>query len=225
MEPLRVLLVDDHALFREGLAMLLAGRSDIQVVGQAEDGQQGIEMTRALSPDVILMDIEMPHCNGLQATEAIKRERPDVHIIMLTVSDTEEHLFSAIKRGAEGYLLKNMDPPQLFAMLEGIRRGESPISGVLAAKLLREFRNPETTATPESGLQEELTPRETEVLELLVTGANNREIAEKLDITENTVKIHLRNILEKLHLRNRIQAAVYAVRTGLVEPHVGEGGG
>ena len=198
--------------------MLLAGRSDIQVVGQAEDGYQGIELARTLSPDVILMDIEMPRCNGLQATETIKRERPDTHIIMLTVSDTEEHLFGAIKRGAEGYLLKNMDPPQLFAMLEGSRRGESAISGVLAAKLLREFRNPEVTAAPESGLHDELTPRETEVLELLVTGANNREIAEKLGITENTVKIHLRNILEKLHLRNRIQAAVYAVRTGLVDP-------
>ena len=221
MEPLRVLLVDDHALFREGLAMLLAGRSDIQVVGQAVDGHQGIEMARAMSPDVILMDIEMPGCNGLQATETIKRERPETHIIILTVSDTDEHLFSAIKRGAAGYLLKNMDPPQLFSMLEGIRRGESPISGVLAAKLLREFRNPEASAANHAGPREELTPRETEVLELLVTGDNNREIAEKLDITENTVKIHLRNILEKLHLRNRIQAAVYAVRRGLVDPEIG----
>jgi DNA-binding NarL/FixJ family response regulator len=152
----------------------------------------------------------------------IKSEVPQVKVVMLSAFDDDEELFAAIKNGADGYLLKNLEPEQLFGMLEGIRRGEAPISGSLAAKILNEFRQPRKPGSS-SEAQEELTPREIEVLELIVEGSTNREIAEALSIAEDTVKIHLRNILQKLHLQNRIQAAVYAVRQGLVhgpaEPH------
>jgi two-component system nitrate/nitrite response regulator NarL len=219
MEPLRILLVDDHVLFRKGVAALLAARQemDVVVVGEAGDGLEAIAQARETVPDVILMDIHMPECDGLEPVRVIKREMPHVHIIMLTVSDDDRDLFAAIKNGAEGYLLKNLEPYQLFEMLEGVRRGEAPISGTVAAKILQEFRQPTQNAAQDPEAREELTPREIEVLKRVVEGATNKEIAEALVITENTVKIHLRNILEKLHLQNRIQAAVYAVREGLVD--------
>jgi DNA-binding NarL/FixJ family response regulator len=217
MESLRILLVDDHVLFRKGVAALLASRQDIEVVGEAGDGFEAIAQARETVPDVILMDIHMPQCDGLEAVRIIKREMPHVCIIMLTVSDDDRDLFAAIKNGAEGYLLKNLEPYQLFEMLEGVRRGEAPISGTLAAKILQEFRQPAQNAAQDPEAREELTPREIEVLKQVVEGATNKEIAEALVITENTVKIHLRNILERLHLQNRLQAAVYAVREGLVD--------
>jgi two-component system nitrate/nitrite response regulator NarL len=217
MEPLRILLVDDHVLFRKGVAALLVARQDMQVVGEAGDGFEAIAQAQETVPDVILMDIHMPECGGLEAVMVIKREMPHVHIIMLTVSDDDRDLFAAIKNGAEGYLLKNLEPYQLFEMLEGVRQGEAPISGAVAAKILQEFRQPTQNVAQEPEVSDELTPREVKVLEQVVEGATNKEIAEALTITENTVKIHLRNILEKLHLQNRIQAAVYAVRQGLVD--------
>jgi DNA-binding NarL/FixJ family response regulator len=216
MDPLRILLADDHILFRKGLASLLASRPGVQVVGEAGDGLEAIARARETSPDLILMDIGMPGCNGLEATERIKCEMPRVQIIMLTVSDDDHDLFAAIKLGAQGYLLKNMEPRELFEMLDGARRGEAAISGVLAAKILQEFRQPGQDASQQAEARDELTPREIEVLEQIVQGVSNKEIAAALSISENTVKIHLRNILEKLHLQNRIQAAVYAVREGLV---------
>ena len=219
MEPLRILLVDDHVLFRKGVAALLAARQemDVVVVGEAGDGLEAIAQARETVPDVILMDIHMPECDGLEPVRVIKREMPHVHIIMLTVSDDDRDLFAAIKNGAEGYLLKNLEPYQLFEMLEGVRQGEAPISGTVAAKILQEFRQPTQNAAQDPEARQELTPREIEVLKRVVEGATNKEIAEALVITDNTVKIHLRNILEKLHLQNRIQAAVYAVREGLVD--------
>jgi DNA-binding NarL/FixJ family response regulator len=217
MEPLRILLVDDHVLFRRGVAALLAPRQDMEVVGEAGDGLKAIAQARETVPDVILMDIHMPECGGLEAIRIIKRERPHVHIIMLTVSDDDRDLFTAIKNGAEGYLLKNLEPHELFDMLEGVRRGEAPLSGTLAAKILQEFRQPDQRVARKPEVRDELTPREIEILEWVVEGATNKEIAQALVITENTVKIHLRNILQKLHLHNRIQAAVYAVREGLVD--------
>jgi DNA-binding NarL/FixJ family response regulator len=216
MEPLRILLVDDHILFRKGVASLLASREDVEVVGEAGDGVEALVRARETMPDVILMDIGMPKCDGLEATRLIKREMPHMKIIMLTVSDDDRDLFAAIKNGAEGYLLKNLEPHQFFDMLEGVRRGEVPMSGVMAAKILQEFRQPDQSLVQSSETRDELTPREIEVLEQVVQGASNKEIAAVLSISENTVKIHLRNILEKLHLSNRIQAAVYAVREGLV---------
>lgn len=217
MDPLRILLVDDHILFRKGVAALLASRPDLQVVGEAGDGLEAIARARELMPEAILMDISMPRCSGLEAVRTIKREMPHVRIIMLTVSDDDNDLFTAIKNGAEGYLLKNLEPHQLFEMMEGVRRGEVPISGVVAARILQEFRAPEGKAPGRRGAREELTAREMDVLAEVVKGASNKEIAAHLNITENTVKIHLCNILQKLHLQNRIQAAVYAVREGLVD--------
>lgn len=213
---LRILLVDDHVLFRKGVAALLASRQNIQVVGEASNGLEAIETARELLPDVILMDINMPRCDGLEATRRIKREMPHVKIVMLTVSDDDQHLFDAIKSGAQGYLLKDLEPRQLHELLENISRGEAPLSGVIAAKILKEFSRPVPETEQGGEMIEELTSREAEILQLVAEGKTNREIAAFLVISENTVKIHLRNILEKLHLQNRIQAAVYAVRQGLV---------
>jgi DNA-binding NarL/FixJ family response regulator len=216
MEPLRVLLVDDHVLFRKGIASLLAARQDMTVVGEAGDGIEAVTMARKTLPDIVLMDVNMPNRDGLETVTILKREMPHVQIVMLTVSDDDEDLFTAIKNGARGYLLKNLEPQQLYKMLEGVRRGEAPISGAMASRILREFQQPEQAADSSKAAVDELTPREVEVLEQVVTGATNKEIAETLHITENTVKIHLRNILEKLQVQNRIQAAVHAVREGLV---------
>ena len=215
VDPLRILLVDDHVRFRKGVAALLSAQRGVEVVGEAGDGLEAMDVAREVVPDVILMDINMPRCSGLESVEAIKREMPHVKIIMLTISDDDRDLFQAIKNGAEGYLLKNLEPEQLSEILDGVRRGEAAISGVMAARILQEFREPRTEA-PDIQVRETLTAREIEVLERVVEGDTNREIAAALYITENTVKIHLRNILEKLHLQNRIQAAVYAVREGLV---------
>jgi DNA-binding NarL/FixJ family response regulator len=214
---LRILLVDDHVLFRKGVAALLASRRGLQVVGEAGDGLEAITVARDTLPDVILMDISMPKCNGLEATRRIKREMPHARIVMLTVSDEDQDLFEAIKSGAQGYLLKNLEPYQLFDMLESVSRGEAPLSGAIAAKILEEFTRPDPGAAQETEAGDALTSREIDILQLVSEGKTNKEIASALVISENTVKIHLRNILEKLHLQNRIQAAVYAVRQGLVD--------
>ncbi len=213
---LRILLADDHVLFRKGLTALLSARPDIQIVGEARDGLEAIEAAREFLPDVILMDVNMPRCDGLEATRRIKREMPHVKIVILTVSDDDQHLFEAIKSGAQGYLLKDLEPYQLYDLLESISRGEAPLSGAIAAKILKEFSHPNGGASQEPALTEELTPREMNILQLVVEGKSNKDIASELVISENTVKIHIRNILEKLHLQNRIQAAVYAVTQGLV---------
>ena len=216
-EPLRVLLVDDHILFRTGVKAVLAARSDMEVVGEAGDGLEAVALARETMPDVVLMDITMPGCDGLEATRRIKREMPYVKVFMLTVSDDDENLFEAIKSGAQGYLTKDLKAQELFDVLEGVARGEAAFSGVIAAKILREFEKTSRGTDEELEATEPLTEREIEVLELVVEGRSNQEIAQSLVISESTVKNHLRNILGKLHLRNRIQAAVYAVRQGLVE--------
>lgn len=217
MEPMRILLVDDHALFREGIASLLMTYPQIEIVGQAENGVEAVQQARELLPDVILMDINMPQRSGLEATKIIKREMPAIDIVMLTVSDDDEDLFEAIKSGAKGYLLKDLESDQLFEMLRGIQSGEAPISGAMAAKILQEFKQPSPGGVSDPNTVDELTPREVEVLEEVVEGSTNKEIAQALHITENTVKIHLRNILEKLQVHNRVQAAVRAVREGLIK--------
>ena len=220
MEKLRILLVDDHILFRKGIAALLASQPGMEIVGEASDGYEAVQQARDHSPDIILMDIDMPHCDGLEAVKLIRQESSAVKIIMLTVSDSDDDLFAAIKYGAQGYLLKNLEPPQLFSMLEGIARGEAPMSGVMAAKILREFQKPtETTSQASTSQPDTLTNREIEVLELVVEGASNKDIAQRLHITRNTVKMHLRSILEKLHVQNRVQAAVMAVREGILDDH------
>jgi len=208
-------LVDDHALFRQGVRSALEGESDIEVVGEARNGTEAIAKSREIMPDVILMDIYMPETDGLEATRKIMSEIPYVKIIMLTVAEEDAKLFEAIKAGATGYLLKSIDPKDLLEMVRGVSRGEAPISRMMATKILGEFsrQGRDDVACPASGGK--LSPREMEVLKHLTEGASNREIAITLGISENTVKNHLRNILEKLHLQNRVQAAAYALRQGL----------
>jgi len=217
MHPLRILLVDDHALFRKGLAALLRARPGILVLGEAGDGREAVIQARKTCPDVILMDIEMPGCDGLEATRLIKEELPGTRIVMLTVSDDDRDLFEAIKAGAEGYVLKGAEPEELFDVLEALRRGEVRLSGAVASRILMELVKPTPERVDEEPDLSSLTPREVDVLQELVRGSTNREIGETLGIAENTVKIHLRNILQKLHLKNRTQAVVYAVQKGLVD--------
>jgi DNA-binding NarL/FixJ family response regulator len=212
----RVLLVDDHALFREGLAGLLSSQPDIEVVGEAEDGVEALVKAQELRPDLILMDVTMPGCDGLEATQLIKEALPDVKIVMLTVHDEDDKLFEAIRSGAVGYLLKSTASESLMPMLRGVMRGEAAISGATAARILEEFRR-----TPPRVRGEDtpvLTAREKEVLRLVAVGATDKEIAAELSISLNTTKTHMRNILAKLHATSRHQAALYAVQEGLIRP-------
>ncbi|OGB94774.1 MAG: DNA-binding response regulator [candidate division NC10 bacterium RIFCSPLOWO2_02_FULL_66_22] len=216
MEPIKVLLVDDHALFRKGVASALALQRDIEVVGEASNGQEALTKARELMPDVILMDISMPGMDGLEATRRIKAEVPHVRIIILTVAEEDKSLFEAIKSGAHGYLLKTIEPRPLFETLRGVFRGEAPISRVTASKILGEFARQGQRATPEEASPVgRLSPRELEILELLTKGATNKEIAATLGISNHTVKNHLQNIMEKLHIQNRVQAVAYALQAGL----------
>lgn len=214
---MRVVLADDHTLFRAGIASLLRAWG-MEVVGQASDGVEALELARTLLPDLLLMDIGMPGCDGLEATRLIKEELPDLKVVVVTVSDADADLFEAIKAGADGYLLKDMSEEDLSRTLAGIAADETPLSGRLASRVLEEFARLAHDA-PGKGAQGELTKREVEVLELVATGATNREIGAALYISENTVDFHVKNILHKLHLRNRAQAAAYAVRSGLSEDH------
>ncbi|HBY97675.1 MAG: response regulator transcription factor [Ardenticatenaceae bacterium] len=214
MDALRVLLVDDHVLFRKGLMALLSSQSDFNVVGEAENGLEALAQARTLMPDLILMDVAMPVCDGLEATRRIVTELPYVKIVVLTVAEDDRSLFEAIKSGAHGYLLKKLEPGQLFEMLRGVSCGEAPISRFMAGKLIREFSRLGENAHAKAGIQR-LTDREREVLQFVAHGSTNKEIADKLVIAENTVKNHLKNILAKLHLENRVQAAAYAIQQGL----------
>jgi len=219
MDKIRVLLVDDHVLFRKGLVSLMALRPELEVVGEADDGNEALAKTRELKPDLVLMDINMPGCNGLEATRLIKAEMPDTRIVMLTVSEHEEDLYEAIKSGAQGYLLKNLRPESLFEMMQDAIRGEAPISPGIAAKILEELGRRRDRERDREEPQDEsslLTQREREILCLVVDGASNKEIAQRLHITEGTVKNHLHHILEKLHLENRVQITAFALRKGLV---------
>jgi two-component system, NarL family, nitrate/nitrite response regulator NarL len=215
-DKLRVILADDHTLFRKSLASLLADRADMEVVGDAENGLEAIRLTRELSPDLVLMDVHMPDGDGIEAVRAIKQEMPGVKIVMLSAFDDDDDLFAAIKSGANGYLLKNLPPSQLFVFLDGVRRGEAAICGALADRILQEFRH--VHAKSESCQTcDALTPKEIETLELLVQGKTNKQIAAALFVSENTVKRHLWEIMEKLHFQNRTQLAIYAVHRGLGE--------
>jgi DNA-binding NarL/FixJ family response regulator len=206
MEKTRVLLADDHQLFREGLANILNAQPDFEVVGEASDGLEVLVKARKLTPDLILMDVGMPGCDGVEATQRIKQELADVVIVMLTVRDEDEKLFEAIKSGAQGYLLKSIRSRELLSMLRGAVRGEPAITPALGGRMLPEEDVPS------------LTRREQEVLSLVAQRASDQEIAQALTISIHTVKSHMRNILSKLHLSQRHEAALYALREGLIRP-------
>jgi DNA-binding NarL/FixJ family response regulator len=210
------LLADDNALFREGMASLLSRCGDVQVVGQAKDAAEAVRKATLLRPDVVLMDLSMPLGGGVEATRKILLERPEQAICMLTVSEQESDLFAAIRAGARGYLVKTVDLDDLCVSLTVLSEGGSTVTPHLAARLLDEFAKLAQNVREGPSEVEKLTSREREVLELVARGASNKEIASELVIAENTVKVHLRNILDKLHLRNRQQAAAFAVQEGLV---------
>ncbi len=212
---MRILIADDHALLRDSLRSLLTARG-FEVIGEAKDGREAVECARRLQPDIVLMDLAMPELDGLAATRLICAEMPQVKVVVLTASDEDANLFEAIKSGAQGYLLKNLQSQEFFALLEGVGRGEPGLTPLLARKLLQEFARPAQPAS-ESQDPDALTDREREVLELLVRGVtSNRKLAKHLGVSENTVKFHVRNILDKLHLHNRAQVVGFALRHGIV---------
>jgi two-component system, NarL family, nitrate/nitrite response regulator NarL len=215
--PIRILLVDDQPLFRGAIAALIASQDGMEVIGEASDGIGALECARSLSPDLIVMDVEMPVMNGVEATRIIREQLPAIKVVMLTVSEEDDHLFDAIRFGANGYLLKDLRPEELFDMLRRVMHNETPLSPGIAERLLVDLRRgrgarPGPVATAESPV---ITRRELEVLQLVADGMSNKEIGRALSITEGTVKNHVHNALEKLQLENRIQAAAYVVRQGL----------
>jgi len=213
---MNILIADDHALFRDSLRSLLEAHG-LTVIGEAKNGREAVELARSLKPDIVLMDLSMPELDGLSATRLISADQPAVKVVVLTASDEDAKLFEAIKSGAQGYLLKNLESDEFFALLEGIGRSEPGLTPVLARKLLLEFAKPAQTAA-QSHDPDALTDREREVLELLVEGiTSNRKLARQLGVSENTVKFHVRNILDKLHLHNRAQVVSYAIRNKIVE--------
>ena len=211
---LRVLLADDHPLFREGVAALLQAHG-YEVAGVASDGHEAIAQARLLKPSLILMDINMPQLDGLAATRELSKELPDIPVIMLTAADDDARVFEAVKAGAKGYLIKNTSTSTLFTLLDGIAAGEAPIPQGLAGKILAEFEQSHSAAQTPEVATESLSHREIDVLRLVSEGLTNREIGVRLGVSENTIKFHLKNILQKLHLRNRAQAAAYATQKGI----------
>jgi len=219
MNPIKVLLVDDHKLFREGIKSLLDLRDDIQVIGEANNGKEAILKARHYKPDMILMDIRMPVMDGVDAIKMIKSEMSCIQIVVLTVSDEDSDLFGAIKAGAQGYILKNTSSDDLVRQLKAVMEGESALSGAMATKILAEFNNFLLISENQGKVEQEeaLTDREIGVLQLIGKGYTNKEIATDLYITESTVKKHVRNILDKLHLRNRVEVALYAKNIDIVK--------
>jgi len=216
-DDIRVMICDDHALFRRGLIMVLEAEDDIAVVAEAEDGEDAVEKAVEFVPDVVLMDVRMPGVDGIEATRRIAEKVPTAKILMLTVSDEEEDLYEAIKAGATGYLLKEVSIEEVAPAARAVVAGQSLISPSMASKLLGEFSNLAKRAEERSSVPApRLTDRELEVLRLVAQGKSNREIAGDLYISENTVKNHVRNILEKLHLHTRMEAVMYAVREKLL---------
>ena len=224
---MKIVIADDHALFRDSLRSLLEAHG-LEVAGEARNGREAVELARRLTPDVVLMDLGMPEVDGLAATRLICAEQPQVKVVILTASDEDAKLFEAIKSGAQGYLLKNLEAKEFFAILERVQEGEPALTPGVARRLLQEFAaggggaaaaaKPAGPAGREAVDPDALTERERAVLELLVQGTtSNRKLARELGVSENTVKFHVRNILDKLHLHNRAQVVGYAVRHRLVD--------
>jgi two-component system NarL family response regulator len=219
---MKVLLVDDHPLFLDGLKHLLASRG-VEVVGTARDGLEALDKARALRPEVILMDIQMPRLDGLTALRLIRETTPDAKIVMLTMSDQDDHLFEAIRNGACGYLLKTQDTDEFFALLQELARGEAPLSRGLAARLLQEYGRLASADHPKPGDSPDgLTARQTQVLTLVAQGLTYKEVGARLHLTERTVKYHMGEILQRLHLKSRAQAMQHARAAGLAKPDARE---
>jgi two-component system nitrate/nitrite response regulator NarL len=214
---IRVVLVDDQPLFRRALATLISDQPHMTIVAEAENGLHALELARSLKPDLVLMDVEMPVMNGVEATRRIRDELPGIKVVILTVSEADEHLFDAIRYGAHGYLLKDLRPEQLYDLIRAVMRNETVLSPAVAGRLMREFREGSAgrhVVSPEAE-GPILTQREIQIMHLVSQGLSNKEIGGRLSITEGTVKNHVHNALEKLQLENRIQAAAYVVRHGL----------
>lgn len=215
-QPIRVIIADDHALFRQALKTVLDDEPDLELVAEANDGEEAVRLAEELAPDVVLMDVRMPKVAGIDAARQLKESLPSTKIVMLTVSDEEEDLFDAIKAGASGYLLKEINPDEVARAVRQVEEGQSLLSPSMASKLLSEFQTM-TKRAEERPYHPRLTEREMEVLRHVAQGMTNREIGKELHISENTVKNHIRNILEKLHLNSRMEAVIYAVREKLLE--------
>lgn len=213
---IRVLIADDHKLFRQGLIGLMKTQEElVEVIGEAETGEEAVQLAEQLRPDVILMDIYMPHMDGLEAAKLIHEQFPGIAVVMLTSSERDGHLYEAVQVGVAGYLLKSLDANELFDLLKGVTNGETAMTRAMAGRLLKVVAN---RLADEVKGEESLTERELFVLRLVASGASNQDIADKLTISINTVKSHLKSILDKLQLENRTQAATYALKHGLVSP-------
>ncbi len=210
-KTIRVFIADDHFVVREGLRALISTEPDIEIIGEAADGREAVEGIRKLQPDVILLDLIIPHKNGLEVIVEVTQDNPKARILVLTSFSDDEKVFTAIKAGALGYLLKDSSPQELIQAIHDVYHGESSLDPTIALKLLREFKQP----SDQSSVEKDLTERETKVLSLVSRGLTNQEIADMLGISERTVRTHVGNILSKLHLANRTQAALYALRKGL----------
>lgn len=210
---IRILLVDDHTLFRSGMRLLLQRNPEFEIVGEASDGAEGVKRARQLKPDVVLMDLNMPGLSGLEAMQIIVEDLPGTAVLMLTVSEQAEDLVNALKNGARGYLLKNVEAEYLNNAIKRAVAGEPVVAEAMTPKLVMQFRAGQNTGS--SAEKEKLTPRERETVICLARGESNKEIARSLDVAESTVKIHVQNVLKKLGLSSRVQIAVYAVEHGL----------
>ena len=212
-EPIRVFIADDHQLVRQGLEALLSAKPGVEVIGQAKNGVEAVELAQSLNPDIILMDLQMPEKDGIEATREIKEKNADARILIITSFAEDENVFRAIKAGALGFLLKDSSPQELLQAIDDVYNGRMSLHPTIAMKLIEELNQPTEKQTTE----EPLTEREVEVLKFVAKGRSNQEIAEKLIVSERTVGAHVSNILGKLHLANRTQAALYALREGFTD--------
>jgi DNA-binding NarL/FixJ family response regulator len=214
MDKITVLIVDDHTLFRKGICKMLEAEEDMLVLGEAANGREALQMVRRLIPDVVLMDIQMPEMDGIEATRTMHREMPHLGIVFITMYENDEFVFRGLQAGGRGYILKEADPDTMLRAIRAVANGESLLGSTIALKVMRQFTGMEKAHI---SLADGLTLREIDVLKLIATGMSNKEISAHLSITEKTVKNHINNILSKLHLFDRTQATLYAIRTGIVK--------